>query len=60
MEELKRSKVTFSINYETRFGEQVFVVGDIPQLGNWKEGLPLKWTSVRVTSLSGPQLGGTD
>ena len=29
--------VTFSIGYETTFGEELWVLGSIPELGEWKE-----------------------
>eukprot|EP00190_Bangiopsis_sp_CCMP1999_P001754 CAMPEP_0198732548 /NCGR_PEP_ID=MMETSP1475-20131203/36522_1 /TAXON_ID= ORGANISM="Unidentified sp., Strain CCMP1999" /NCGR_SAMPLE_ID=MMETSP1475 /ASSEMBLY_ACC=CAM_ASM_001111 /LENGTH=994 /DNA_ID=CAMNT_0044495685 /DNA_START=80 /DNA_END=3064 /DNA_ORIENTATION=+ len=34
----------FSVNFATRFGERVYVVGSLPELGNWdvKRATPLK------------------
>ena len=35
--------LTFSLLVRTVFGEHIYVVGDVPQLGSWipNEGLPL-------------------
>ena len=27
--------VQFKINYKTEFGEQIYLVGNVPQLGDW-------------------------
>jgi hypothetical protein len=37
--------VNFSIKYATKPGQNIYVLGNLPQLGNWKETkLKLKWT----------------
>jgi len=38
--------VEFSVQYHTNFGEIVFIVGNIPEIGSWKEGLAkrMEWT----------------
>ena len=38
----------FSINYCTQPGQDVYVLGNCPELGNWKldEGLKLSWNDV--------------
>mmetsp|Transcript_39384 Transcript_39384/g.60205 ORF Transcript_39384/g.60205 Transcript_39384/m.60205 type:complete len:122 (+) Transcript_39384:483-848(+) len=43
-------RLTLRIKYETKFGEQIAVVGNLPQLGNWnvKKALILKWTPGHV------------
>ena len=40
-------RIVFSINYNTIYGEEMGVIGSIPQLGNWSEYklLKLKWNS---------------
>ena len=40
-------RIVFSINYNTIYGEEMGVIGSIPQLGNWSEYklLKLKWSS---------------
>lgn len=42
----KANTVTFSISYETGFGEEVKVVGNTAALGHWdpKRAAPMKWT----------------
>ena len=35
--EFSITKIVFIINYKTVFGEEVGVIGSIPQLGSWKE-----------------------
>lgn len=30
-------KITFNIDFYTRIGQQVFVIGSVPELGNWDE-----------------------
>lgn len=47
-------KVYFSINYNTIYGENVYLVGDIPLLGNWdpKKGFPLAYHHVHHILIS--------
>ena len=42
--------MTLTIAYETRVGEDLFVVGSIKELGNWKEleKVPLTWTEGHI------------
>lgn len=36
--------VTFSINYKTNFGQNLFIYGSTPELGNWKKPVAkMKW-----------------
>jgi len=46
--------ITFNVQYKTNFGENMFVVGEGPQLGNWDatKGLPLKWTENHIWTAS--------
>ena len=30
------SKITFQINYKTKFGENLYIVGSTEELGNWE------------------------
>jgi len=48
MEGLFKVSLYFKVNYEARYGESIFVVGNIPELGQWKveKGFPLKWNKV--------------
>jgi hypothetical protein len=41
-------KVIFNINYITKFGEVIYVVGNNEILGNWnvEKGLRLNWNNV--------------
>lgn len=43
-------EVTFRIKYTSRLGENVFVLGDIPQLGTTSDLTkhPLKWTEGHI------------
>lgn len=40
------SKITFTINYPTIFGEELGIIGSIPLLGEWTQSkyLKMKWT----------------
>ena len=40
-------KITFSIKYNTVYGEEIGILGSIPQLGNWSEDrvMYLKWSN---------------
>jgi protein-tyrosine phosphatase len=42
--------VCFSVEYSTNWGQNVYVVGDLPQLGEWKESsaVKLSWTSGHI------------
>jgi hypothetical protein len=41
--------IKFSIKYSTQPGENIYIVGDIKELGNWKEHkLKLKWTDGHI------------
>lgn len=41
--------INFNIFYETTFGEEIFVVGSIPELGGWKEyKLKLFWNDGHI------------
>lgn len=41
--------VHFRVRYETSFGEEVFVVGNLPDLGDWKDHKHmLKWTEGHI------------
>ena len=45
--------VTFSIKYETKFGQNVFLMGSTPELGSWKNPVAkLKWTEGHVWKLA--------
>ena len=42
--EVKRYLVTFEIEYRAEYGQTIFVMGDIGELGHWKKLLfELKW-----------------
>jgi hypothetical protein len=46
---LPKWAVQFKITYKTIPGEDLHVLGSIPELGNWKEvKCPLKWTEGHV------------
>jgi alpha-amylase len=36
----------FNVRYKTDFGQEVFLVGNVPELGNWEvtKGVRLTWT----------------
>ncbi|PVX52022.1 4-alpha-glucanotransferase [Balneicella halophila] len=34
-------RVTFNIDFHTRMGQQVFIIGSVPELGNWDESKAL-------------------
>ena len=40
-------KITFNINYKTKFGEEIGILGNIDYLGNWNTNkvFKLKWTN---------------
>ena len=42
--------VCFSVVYQTNWGQNVYVVGDLPQLGEWREhsAIKLRWTEGHV------------
>ena len=40
--ESKGSFVIFRIHYKTNFGENLYVVGNIPELGSWSINKALK------------------
>jgi len=46
---LSEVKIIFKIHYQTHFGENLYVVGNIPELGNWNlhQSFPLKYVEVR-------------
>lgn len=33
----KPIKISFRINYETKFGESISLVGSVPEVGLWKD-----------------------
>ena len=37
-------KLTFNIDYRTNWGESVYLIGDIPELGDSQEGKAIKMT----------------
>lgn len=41
---LKIDKIIFEINYNTKIGENLGIIGSIPELGSWKENNALKMT----------------
>ena len=42
-------KVELSVRYETKLGQELFVVGSIPELGNWEEfTCKMTWTEGHV------------
>jgi len=46
-------KIFLGINYQTSPGEDVLIVGSIPELGNWNpsKGFPLTYHQVRFHHL---------
>jgi hypothetical protein len=48
--DIKLNKIIFSIKYDTRFGEEVGILGSIPILGNWKQNdiFYLKWNNGNI------------
>lgn len=47
--------VYFSVQYQTTPGEEIYVIGSIPELGNWKERVcKLTWTEGHVWVLDEP------
>lgn len=49
--------IHFNINYETKWGEVLYVLGSIPELGNWTEHrLKLEWTEGHIWRNTEPLL----
>ena len=46
-------KAIFKINYQTSYGENVFIAGSVPELGNWipEKAFPLSYKEVFFLSL---------
>ena len=42
--EFKINKISFEMKYNTRIGENLGIIGSIPELGGWKESKALKMT----------------
>lgn len=42
--------IYFELHYKCEFGDSVYVLGNVPELGNWEisKGLKLKWHEVLV------------
>ena len=47
---LENEVIEFSINYVTSYGEGAYVIGNIPEFGEWQisRAFKLKWTRVRL------------
>lgn len=45
--------VTFRINYKVNYGEELSIVGDIPELGNWHNThrARMKWSEGDIWAL---------
>jgi hypothetical protein len=44
--------VYFSIKYETKYGQNLYILGSVPELGNWKKTVAkMKWTTGHVWRL---------
>lgn len=44
--------ISFSIKYETKFGQNIYLYGSIPELGDWKNRVAkLKWTTGHIWRL---------
>lgn len=42
--------ILFELHYECNFGDCVYILGNIPELGEWRiqKGLKLKWKEVHT------------
>lgn len=41
--------MTLKVRYETKLGQRLYVMGSIPELGNWKQfSCPMEWTEDHV------------
>jgi len=48
-EEIKEYIIKFRIKYQTTPGQNIFIIGNIDQLGNWKKNIfKLKWTEGHI------------
>lgn len=49
-ENIEIKKITFSLKYDTTFGEEIGILGSIPNLGNWNQNeiFYLKWNTGNI------------
>ena len=38
------AEITFTLRYKSYFGENLYIMGDLPELGSSISGLPMRWT----------------
>jgi len=52
--------VCFSVGYRTDWGQNVYVVGDLPQLGEWQErsAIKMRWTEGHIWTVTLPLPAG--